>query len=95
MNENQEIEKIAKKLYKKYKSAFDLVYKYAKPNLNAPVPNSLVELIEKNESLKLFDSSRSYVRFQPLFLYENIEKLKENGFISKDDDLKESWLFFV
>ena len=32
LNENKEIEDIAKKLYKRYKSAFDLVFKYSTPN---------------------------------------------------------------
>lgn len=93
MNENENIEKTAKDLYKKYKSAFDLVYKYASPNLAAHVPNQLSELVDKNSSIRKFKSSKTYVRFQPNFLYENIEKLKEKGLINAEDNLENSWIF--
>jgi hypothetical protein len=93
MNENERIEQTAKDLYKKYKFAFDLVYKYSSPNLAARVPNQLSELIEKNSSIRKFNSSKTYVRFQPNFLYENIEGLRKKGFIDAEDNLENSWIF--
>jgi hypothetical protein len=93
MNENKEIEEIAKKLYGKYKPAFDLVFKYVSPSQSPMVPNNLLTMIEQESSIRSFSSNRSYVRFQPNFLYENIEKLKSKGFIHKNDDLTNSWLF--
>ena len=93
MNENDEIEKIAKNLYGKYKSAFDLVFKYASPSMSGYVPHNLNELIKKEKFLRPFSSSRSYVRFQPEFLYDNIDKLKKNNILSQDDDLNSNWLF--
>lgn len=93
MNENERIEKTAKDLYKKYKSAFDLVYKYSSPALASRVPNRLIDLIEKNDSIKIFSSSKTYIRFQPLFLYKNIEQLKNKDLLSKEDDLTNNWLF--
>lgn len=93
MNENEKIEKTAKELYKRYKSAFDLVFKYASPSQSTIVPHNLIELIENEPSIRSFHSSKTYVRFQPEFLYKNIELLKEKGFIAKNDDLKVNWLF--
>lgn len=93
MNENEKIEKTAKDLYKKYKSAFDLVYKYSSPNLAARVPNRLSELIKENSSIRNFNSSKTYVRFQPNFLYDNIEGLRKKGFINAEDNLENSWVF--
>lgn len=93
MNENEKIEKTAKELYKRYKSAFDLVFKYAAPSQSTIVPHNLVELIEKESTIRPFATSKTYVRFQPEFLYQNIEKLKEKGFITKEDDLTNNWLF--
>ena len=93
MNENEEIEKLAKDLYGQYKSAFDLVFKYAVPYNSLKVPNNLLELVKNENSLVPFHSSKSYVRFQPSFFYENIEKLKEKGFIHNNDQIKDSLLF--
>lgn len=93
MNENEKIEKTAQELYKRYKSAFDLVFKYAAPSQSTIVPHNLLELIEKEPSIRPFSTSKSYVRFQPDFLYQNIDKLKTKGFITRDDDLKNNWLF--
>lgn len=93
MNENENIERKARDLYKKYKSSFDLIFKYTSPYCAPQVPNNLIELIEKEPHMRIFKSSKSYVRFQPEYLYENIEILREKGFISNDDDLSGSWLF--
>ena len=46
MNDNSEIEKLAKELYDEYKSSFDLVYKYISPStvsgrLIGRVPNNI------------------------------------------------------
>lgn len=92
MNENEKIEKIAKNLYKKYKSAFDLVYKYSSYSL-ASHSSILSKLIVKNSSIRKFKSSKTYIRFQPNFLYENIEGLKKKGFIDAEDNLENSWIF--
>jgi len=93
MNENEKIEKTAKELYKRYKSAFDLVFKYAEPSQSTIVPHNLVVLIEKESNIRPFSTSKTYIRFQPEFLYQNIEKLKEKEFITEDDDLIKNWLF--
>lgn len=93
MNENEKIEKTAKDLYKRYKSAFDLVFKYASPSQSTIVPHNLTELIEKEPSVRTFNSSKTYVRFQPEFLYQNIQKLRKKGFITQEDDLSANWLF--
>lgn len=93
MNENEKIEKTAKDLYKRYKSAFDLVFKYAAPSQSTIVPHNLTELIEKEPTIRPFNSSKTYVRFQPEFLHENIQKLKDKGFITHNDNLVNNWLF--
>lgn len=93
MNENEKIEKTAKDLYKRYKSAFDLVFKYVAPSQSTLVPHNLVDLIEKEPNIRPFSTSKTYIRFQPEFLYSNIKKLKSKGFITETDDLENNWLF--
>lgn len=93
MNENEEIEKTARELYKRYKSAFDLVFKYASPSNANLVPHNLRNLIQNQPQIRSFHTNNSYVRFQPEFLYENIDKLKEKGFITEGDTLENNWLF--
>lgn len=93
MNENEEIERLAKELYKKYKPAFDLVFKYASPSLSTFIPHNLVDLIKNEKTIIPFYTSNRYVRFQPKFLYENLDKLKEKGFLDQKDDLSGSWIF--
>ncbi len=93
MNENEEIEKIAQDLYKKYKPSFDLVFKYAHPSSMTHPPHDLIGLINKTKEIRLFNHSKTYVRFQPEFLYENIDYLKKRNFITKDDTLEDSWIF--
>ncbi|MEM9545058.1 MAG: PD-(D/E)XK nuclease family protein [Bacteroidota bacterium] len=92
MNENEQIEKLSKDLYKKYKAAFDLVFKYATPNAASLVPHRLVELIKKEQSIIPFSTSKTYVRFQPNFIHRLLPKLKEKGYVSLDDDLSNNWL---
>ncbi len=93
MNENEEIEKIAKDLYRKYKSAFDLVFKYVSPTSTGLVPHNLKRLIENEKTIRPFHTTKTYVRFQPNFLYDKIELLKNKGFLREDDDLINNWLF--
>lgn len=93
MKENDEIEKLAKKIYNKYKPAFDIVYKYAKPDPNSFIKNCLIELIDDNQNIKAFKSNNRYVRFQPNVLHKNIEVLRKANLIDKTDDLSENWMF--
>jgi len=91
LNKNELIEKIAQQLYKKYKSAFDLVLKYAIPATGSEILNKLKELIDNEKSIRHFHSNNTYIRFQPNFLYDNIERLKKNALSS--DDLANNWIF--
>jgi hypothetical protein len=97
LNKNEEIEKVAQQLYKKYKSAFDLVYKYA-PNINNVIWNKIHSLIQGEESIipwKSYYSNyyKKYLRFQPKFLHDNIQSLRDHGLISPTDDLTNNWMF--
>lgn len=93
LNKNEEIEKVAKQLYKKYKSAFDLVYKYSDPSGNNELWEILESLIAKENSIRKFTSNRTYLRFQPNYLYDNIQELRKIGFVSETDDLSNNWVF--
>ena len=93
LNENKEIEDIAKKLYKRYKSAFDLVFKYSTPNDTSEIGNILRELIEQEKLLLPYNSNKTYVRFQPIFLHKNIEKLKDKGLFPKDGNLENNTIY--
>ncbi|WP_313807826.1 PD-(D/E)XK nuclease family protein [Flavobacterium sp.] len=93
LNKNEEIEKVAQKLYKKYKSAFDLVLKYAVATDNSEIITKLKELIENEKTIRQFQSNNTYVRFQPNFLHDNIEKLRRNGLLLQTDDMSNNWVF--
>jgi hypothetical protein len=96
LNKNEEIEKIALQLYKKYKSAFDLVFKYSMVADGSEVneiSNKIQELINNAKGIKPFKSNKTYRRFQPIYLYESLEQLRNYGLVSKHDDLTENWMF--
>jgi hypothetical protein len=92
LNKNEEIEKVAQQLYKKYKSAFDLVYKYSLTD-RSEIWNIINDLIENDKSLIPFSSNKTYLRFQPKYLQENIVKLQNYGLIGPGENLNENWLF--
>lgn len=93
LNKNEEIGEVAQQLYKKYKSAFDLVFKYATPNAKVLIWNKLDELLEKEDSIRRFKSNKTYLRFQPEYLYDNIQELRNKGLLLPDDDLSDNWVF--
>lgn len=69
LNQNEEIEEIAQKLYKKYKSAFDLVLQYAEPSQSGlRGNNNLLELVKNHPSLKFKYANKSWIVFYPDFL---------------------------
>lgn len=94
-NNNPKIEKVATELYNKYKSAFDLIFKYYDPTGIKPVWMKLKELIEKEKSLKPFSNSRNYLRFQPVMLYENIVHLKKAKLLGENDQLEKIGCFYM
>ncbi|HXH69696.1 MAG TPA: PD-(D/E)XK nuclease family protein [Pyrinomonadaceae bacterium] len=92
LNQNEEIELIAQNLYRKYKSAFDLVFKYAEPSNSGLTKNILENLIKNESKIRRFGNSK--YTFQPNFLYELLPVLKANGIITEDDDLLRNEIFF-
>lgn len=93
LNKNEEIEKVAQQLYKRYKSAFDLVFKYSVPTNSSKIWNKIHKLISEEKSIRPFQSNNTYVRFQPNYLYDNLQRLKEVGLVSQTDDLTNNLLF--
>lgn len=93
LNQNREIEVITRELYKKYKSAFDIVFKYNILEENNEIARILEELIDKEQAVIAFKSNKTYIRFQLNFLYENINSLREHGLFNNSDDLKDSWIY--
>lgn len=91
LNKNDEIKQVAEMLYKKYKSAFDLVYKYSGPANFNEIANIIQDLIKNEKTIRPFYSNNTYVRFQPNFLYENLESLINSGLVSESDDLTNNW----
>lgn len=100
MNENPEIEQIAKDLYKEYKSSFDLVWKYITPsstNLYSrgfKIPNSLVEYIANDDRVVESKTNPTYIRFKPVELMELKDHLIDIGLIHADYDLQYGSLFW-
>ena len=93
LNQNKEIEEITKSLYRKYRSAFDLVFKYNASTETTEIGEILNELIKNESVIKDFHSNKTYLRFQPNFLYENSEKLIQNGLLTSLDNLKDNWVY--
>lgn len=94
LNQNQEIETIAQSLYKKYKSAFDLVFKYAEPIERGLIGNNnLVEMINAEPKLSLMSSGKTWITFHPKFLYELLPKLEEKEIVSANYDLRQDFVF--
>lgn len=93
LNQNKEIEDIAKSLYKKYKSAFDLVYKYNTPTETAEIGEIISDLIKSEPKIKSFHSNKNYIRFQPEFLYKESENLIKNGLLKTKENLKDNWIY--
>ena len=94
MGDNKDLENLSIELYKRYKNAFDTVFKYAKPGVSNTIPHNLHDLIEKSNALRPFPSNKYYVRFQPQFLYDDIVELKRRGFVDEDDDMTNNWMFY-
>lgn len=93
LNKNEEIEDIAQQLYKKYKSAFDLVFKYSIPSDGGEILNIIQNLIANEKTIRPFKSTKTYLRFQPNYFYENLAELKKEGLLSETDFMTESYVF--
>ena len=93
MNDNKELEILCKKLYRKYKPAFDEVIKYNLSSGYNKAPHNLVELIKGRSDIRPYKTSKSYVRFQPNFLVENEELLREKGVLAENENIDDSWIF--
>lgn len=94
LNQNEEIEEIAQKLYKKYKSAFDLVFQYAETSQSGlKGSNNLLELIKNEPNLKFLYSNKGWIVFQPIFLFELLPILKEKDFVPLDFELADNFEF--
>ena len=93
LNKNEEIEKVAQQLYKKYKSAFDLVFKYSVPTDNSEIWSKIQNLISNEKTIRPFQSNKTYLRFQPNYLYDKLKELKDFGLVSTSDDLTDNWVF--
>lgn len=99
MNDNSEIELIAKELYQDYKTSFDLVWKYINPSSLAKsklqkIPNELVSLIKNHPELEPAPTTNSYIRFKPKKLIELKKHFVNIGLIKQEHDLKNQSLFW-
>jgi hypothetical protein len=93
LNQNDEIEILTKQLYAKYKPAFDLVFKYCAVDNLSEINNILKELVENEPSIRCFNSTKTYVRFQPNFLYNEFIKLQEANLFPHNSKLEESTIY--
>jgi hypothetical protein len=93
LNKNEEIQNVAQQLYQKYKSAFDLVFKYTTSTSTYEINNIIQNLISNEKSIRPYNSNKTFLRFQPNFLYNNSEKLKNAGLLTPEDDLTKNGMF--
>ena len=96
LNKNEETERlkeVAQQLYSTYKAAFDLVFEYKASDDNFIWTKLKNKIDDENTPLRSFRSTKERVRFQPDFLYENVEKLQKHGLVAATDDLKNNVLF--
>lgn len=92
LNQNKEIEEIAQRLYKRYKSAFDLVFQYTKSDGLAG-NNEIAEFILNEPNIKPYTSSKSYIRFHPLFLFELLPQMKKRNFVPQEFEFSDNYVF--
>jgi hypothetical protein len=62
--EDSEVQKICRRLYRKHRKAFDLVFEYM-PDKLSEIYDDLVEIIDADEDMILDDCSKSRIRFVP------------------------------
>jgi hypothetical protein len=79
---NSEIEQICREIYKKHKTALDLIFQY-KPDLELDISEYLQQKIGASEKLILDTGSKSYIRFTTKFFDDLIEKVSEGWTKSK------------
>jgi len=79
---NSEIEKICKQIYKKHKTALDLIFQY-KPDILADISNHMQKLIHEHPDT-LFDSAgKSSIRFSTKAIDKKVPKISEGWLKSK------------
>jgi len=98
MNENEEIEKLAKELYEEYKSSFDLVYKYIRPSSVSGgatlVPNQIQKYIAEDKRILPSKTTKTYKRFVPKSLVELQPQLIKAGIIDANYKMDVDSLFW-
>ncbi len=93
-NDNQELEQIAQRLFKRYRAAFDFVFQYAVVKEGSAIWDKLQSLIlENKDTMVPFKSNTRYVRFQPKFLHEIEQILRNSNLLSDNPDWENFWLF--
>ncbi len=92
LNQNKEIEEIAQRLYKKYKSAFDLVFQYTNSE-GLLGNNELADMIQNEPSVEPYTSSKSYLRFHPKFLFDMLPEMKKLNFVPDDFEFSNNFIF--
>jgi len=79
---NSEIEKICKQIYKKHKTALDLIFQY-KPDILADISNHMQKLIHEHPDT-LFDSAgKTSIRFSTRAIDQKVPKISEGWLRSK------------
>ncbi len=79
---NSEIEKICKQLYKKHKTALDLIFQY-KPDILADISNHIQKLIHEHPDT-LFDSAgKTSIRFSTKAIDQKVPRISEGWLKSK------------
>jgi hypothetical protein len=73
---NSEVEKICGEIYRKHKTALDLIFQY-KPDISLEISEYLQELIKGEEGLELDHSSKTYIKFTTNIIDNLIEKRGE------------------
>lgn len=84
MNNHPEIEALATKLYRKYRSVFDLVYKY-KGN---GVSDTMYKVMQKYPLFEISKNVRDWIDYQPEWLSDFSQKLIDRGLHTLDVPLE-------
>jgi PD-(D/E)XK nuclease superfamily len=91
---NEELQKIARELYKKHQQAFDLVFKYKEKSIIEfyKYIENLVKLEKKIIPLK--GSKNAIIRFKPTY-FNNTTTLHQKGFseINDGNNITKNWVF--
>lgn len=93
LNNYLKIESIIENSKGNFKLYPNLIFKYEMPSESYLMWKKLKDLILNEPNIKFFYATKTYVTFQPNYLFDNLFDLKQYGLITPTDDLSDNTVF--